>query len=59
VPLLISRDMPGQPFRVSTDATFVHALQEAGFETHWLGDQGGSLAWPDAQFQARFAAREC
>lgn len=52
VPLLVSREMPGHPLRVSTDATFQHALSEAGFETHWIGDQGNSLAWPDAQFQA-------
>lgn len=51
VPLLISRDMPGRPYRVSTDGTFLRAFQEAGFETHWIGDQGRSLAWPDAQFQ--------
>jgi glucan phosphoethanolaminetransferase (alkaline phosphatase superfamily) len=52
VPLLISRDMPGRPYRVSADATFLRAFEEAGFETHWIGDQGNSLAWPDAQFQA-------
>lgn len=52
VPLLVSRDMPGRLWRVSTDATFLRAFQEAGFETHWIGDQGPSLAWPDAQFQA-------
>jgi len=51
VPLLISRDMPGRPWRVSPDATFLRAFEEAGFETHWIGDQGKSLAWPDAQFQ--------
>ena len=52
VPLLVSREMPGRPYRVSTDATFMRALQEAGFETHWYGDQGVSLSWPDTQFQA-------
>jgi glucan phosphoethanolaminetransferase (alkaline phosphatase superfamily) len=52
VPLLVSREMPGHSLRVSTDATFQHALSEAGFETHWIGDQGNSLAWPDARFQA-------
>lgn len=52
VPLLVSRELPGHSLRVSTDATFEHALSEAGFETHWIGDQGNSLAWPDAQFQA-------
>lgn len=52
VPLLISRDMPGRPYRVSRDATFVHALQEAGFETHWIDDQSTeNLIWPDAQFR--------
>jgi glucan phosphoethanolaminetransferase (alkaline phosphatase superfamily) len=52
VPLLVSREMPGQPHRVSRDATFERAFQEAGFETHWIGDQANTLAWPDAQFQA-------
>lgn len=52
VPLLISRDMPGVLYRVSTDATFLRALQESGFETHWISDQGGTIAWPDAQFQS-------
>jgi glucan phosphoethanolaminetransferase (alkaline phosphatase superfamily) len=52
VPLLVSREMPGHALRVSTDATFLHALAEVGFETHWIGDQGNSLAWPDAQHQA-------
>ena len=51
VPLLISREMPGHRVRVSTDATFVHALQEAGFEGHWIGVQPRSVAWPDATVQ--------
>ena len=52
VPLLVSRDMPGQPYRVSHDATFERAFKEAGFETHWIADQDRGLAWPDATFQA-------
>ena len=52
VPLLISREMPGGPERISRDATFERAFQEAGFETSWIGDQPSALAWPDAQFQA-------
>ena len=51
VPLLVSRDMPGRPYRVSPDATFERAFEEAGFETHWISVQGRSVAWPDAQFQ--------
>ena len=52
VPLLVSREMPGRPWRVSTDATFERALQEAGFETHWIDDQSTqNLTWPDAQFR--------
>ena len=52
VPLLISRDMPGRPYRVSTDATFERALQEAGFETYWIDDQSAeNLTWPDARFR--------
>ena len=34
VPLLVSREMPGHRTRLSDDATFVGALQEAGFEGH-------------------------
>ena len=51
VPLLISRELPGWPDRVSSDATFEHAFEEAGFETHWIGVQDNTLAWPDATFQ--------
>ena len=51
VPLLVSRDMPGRPYRVSPDATFERAFQEAGFETHWISVQDRTVAWPDAQFQ--------
>ena len=51
VPLLVSREMPGHPVRVSSDATFAHALKEAGFETHWFGVQGSTVAWADADDQ--------
>ena len=51
VPLIVSREMPGHPVRVSSDATFAHALKEAGFETHWFGVQGSSVAWADADDQ--------
>ena len=59
VPLLVSREMPGHRARVSSDATFLHALEEAGFETHWISAQAASIAWPDAQhpvFPVRQAA---
>lgn len=52
VPLMISREMPGHALRVSPDATFEHALAEAGFETHWYGVQQRSVAFPDARRQA-------
>jgi glucan phosphoethanolaminetransferase (alkaline phosphatase superfamily) len=52
VPLLVSREMPGHDRRVSTDATFAHALREAGFETHWIDLQGIEVAWPDAEHQS-------
>ena len=52
VPLMISREMPGHALRVSADATFEHALEEAGFETHWYGVQQRSVAFPDAQHRA-------
>jgi glucan phosphoethanolaminetransferase (alkaline phosphatase superfamily) len=52
VPLLISRDSPGSPVRVSQDATFMHAFAEAGFHTAWLSVQEASIAWPDAQHTA-------
>ena len=51
VPLLVSREMPGGPERVSRDATFERALDEAGFETHWISVQPINIAWPDARFQ--------
>ena len=54
VPLLVSREMPGHAMRVSSDATFAHALQEAGFDTYWYGTQGAAIAWSDAEHQ-RFA----
>ena len=52
VPLLISREMPGHPDRVSADATFAHALKEAGFDTYWHGTQGPVIAWADADHQS-------
>ncbi|MEJ8848425.1 phosphoethanolamine transferase [Variovorax rhizosphaerae] len=48
VPLLISRDMPGGAYRVSKDATFMKAFEEAGFRTWWLALQERGIAWPDA-----------
>lgn len=48
VPLLISRDMPGGAFRVSKDATFMKAFEQAGFHTYWLAVQEKGIAWPDA-----------
>jgi len=55
VPLLISRELPGHAQRVSSDSTFLHALEEAGFETHWYDVQNRRIAYPDADFQ-QFAA---
>ena len=52
VPLLVSREMPGHAVRVSHDATFLHALKETGFETHWYSTQSTEVAWPDADHQA-------
>jgi len=49
VPLMVSREMPGQRVPVSNDATFARALGEAGFETHWFGVQGPAVAWADAE----------
>jgi glucan phosphoethanolaminetransferase (alkaline phosphatase superfamily) len=49
VPLLISRNRPGGLLRVSRDATFMKAFEEAGFSTHWLSVQEPYIAWPDAQ----------
>jgi len=57
VPLLVSREMPGHPRRVSTDATFMKALAEAGFETHWFDLQEQPVAWADAE-HARFLRSE-
>ena len=51
VPLLVSRELPGHGMRVSSDATFLHAFSEAGFETYWYTVQGLSLAWPDAEHE--------
>ena len=48
VPLLVSREMPGGSLRVSTDTTVLHAFGEVGFRTYWLGVQGPTVAWPDA-----------
>jgi len=49
VPLLVSREMPGHRKRISTDATFMKALAEAGFETHWFDLQQQPVAWADAE----------
>ncbi|MBW8757152.1 MAG: sulfatase-like hydrolase/transferase [Burkholderiales bacterium] len=49
VPLLVSRELPGHRVRASDDATVVHALQEAGFEGHWISAQALPIAWPDAE----------
>lgn len=48
VPLLVSRELPGGAFRVSKDATFMRAFEEAGFHTYWLAVQERGIAWPDA-----------
>jgi glucan phosphoethanolaminetransferase (alkaline phosphatase superfamily) len=48
VPLLVSRELPGGAFRVSKDATFMKAFEEAGFHTYWLAVQERGIAWPDA-----------
>jgi len=48
VPLLVSREMPGGAFRVSKDASFMKAFEEAGFRTYWLALQERGIAWPDA-----------
>lgn|GEM_PF-1372858 len=50
VPLLISRELPGHPVRVSSDGSFLRALEETGFSTHWiaLNHQRREVAWPDA-----------
>lgn len=50
VPLLISRDMPGEPAtRVSTDASISKAFADVGFETFWLSVQEEAIAWSDAK----------
>jgi glucan phosphoethanolaminetransferase (alkaline phosphatase superfamily) len=54
VPLLVSREMPGSATRVSRDATFLKAFEEAGFRTYWLSVQEASIAWPDAQRAAYY-----
>jgi glucan phosphoethanolaminetransferase (alkaline phosphatase superfamily) len=51
VPLLVSREMPGHGARVSSDATFMQAFAETGFDTSWFGVQGSGLAWADARHQ--------
>jgi glucan phosphoethanolaminetransferase (alkaline phosphatase superfamily) len=51
VPLLVSRELPGHRARVSDDTTAVHALEEAGFEGHWISAQAAAIAWPDASHQ--------
>jgi hypothetical protein len=51
VPLLVSREWPGHGVRVSDDATFQRAFQEAGFHTWWFGTHGAAIAWPDAETQ--------
>ena len=51
VPLLVSRELPGHAQRVSSDPTFLHALKEAGFETHWYDVQNHQIAYPDAEHQ--------
>jgi glucan phosphoethanolaminetransferase (alkaline phosphatase superfamily) len=49
VPLLVSRELPGGPVRVSRDATFLRAFEQSGFRTSWISVQERSIAWPDAQ----------
>lgn len=49
VPLLLSRETPGGLLRVSSDATFMKAFEQAGFETWWLSVQEAQIAWPDAR----------
>lgn len=57
VPLLLSRELPGGPLRVSRDATFMKAFEEAGFRTVFLSVQERMIAWPDAR-EARFLANK-
>jgi glucan phosphoethanolaminetransferase (alkaline phosphatase superfamily) len=49
VPLLLSRESPGGLVRVSSDATFMKAFEQAGFDTWWLSVQEAQIAWPDAR----------
>ena len=58
VPLLVSREMPGGAFRVSKDATFMKAFEEAGFHTYWLAVQERGIAWPDANTEMFVAAKK-
>jgi hypothetical protein len=51
VPLLVSREAPGHGIRVSSDATFLKAFEEAGFDTFWYSVQERTIAWPDARVQ--------
>lgn len=51
VPLLISRDMPGNELRISRDASFLEAFRTLGFETHWLSSHSINIAWADAEYQ--------
>jgi glucan phosphoethanolaminetransferase (alkaline phosphatase superfamily) len=56
VPLLVSRENPGQIVRVSRDATFMKAFEQAGFQTSWLSVQDAQIAWPDGQSAQYLAA---
>ncbi len=58
VPLLVSREMPGGAFRVSKDATFMKAFEEAGFHTYWLAVQERGIAWPDANTEMFVATKK-
>jgi glucan phosphoethanolaminetransferase (alkaline phosphatase superfamily) len=58
VPLLVSREMPGGSFRVSKDATFMKAFEEAGFHTYWLAVQERGIAWPDANTEMFMAIQK-
>jgi glucan phosphoethanolaminetransferase (alkaline phosphatase superfamily) len=52
VPLLVSREAPGHAQRVSSDATFLSAFEESGFDSFWLSVQERAIAWPDARNQS-------
>ncbi len=58
VPLLVSREMPGHAQRISSDATFIHALEELGFETYWFSTQTQTVAWSDAQHQTYYEVED-